>query len=415
MRYSIPSLGFAGLVLSLVGCSPPTVARQPSSPSVPMCTSRMPTNQIFVVGMEGTQRFALRNGLKYYLAVFADGPSGLRRLPDCRASSNGQPYEDPAKNEAYQAPPQLTHCAFDNTQSIAARVPFWAASVEGGTTQSANESLTYLIVREYESVRPPVSLSGEGCAGATHYVSAFSAGAFELSTHAGDATSGRASALGAGAEGATSERVVSRDSSGNVAACEANPTLPYCDGVVAFELRPLPPEVMPVPPSAPLSTPPTQIAAADPTPVVPATSPEPTPLPPPKPEPVVPPATPLSVPMTIASPQTEKEPGWIPNQRLWGWVGLGVGAMGVGLGTTTGIMAVSRQSKLKDDCPDNVCIGQANRVDTFNTLLTLTTVGFVVGGVGAAVGTTLLLTIPGEKNRIGLVLSPGQATLEGSF
>jgi len=83
-------------------------------------------------------------------------------------------------------------------------------------------------------------------------------------------------------------------------------------------------------------------------------------------------------------------------QRTFGWVGLGVGGAGLLFGTVTGVMVLSSQAGLDDDgCVDHVCRDeQQDDVDSYNSMRTLSTVGFVVGFVGAAAGATLLLTAP---------------------
>ena len=83
-------------------------------------------------------------------------------------------------------------------------------------------------------------------------------------------------------------------------------------------------------------------------------------------------------------------------QRTLGWVGLGVGGAGLLFGTVTGIIVLSKRSNLDDDgCVNHQCYTeQKNDVDAYNSMRTLSTVGFVVGVVGAAAGATLLLTAP---------------------
>jgi hypothetical protein len=77
-----------------------------------------------------------------------------------------------------------------------------------------------------------------------------------------------------------------------------------------------------------------------------------------------------------------------------GWIGVGVGAAGAVLGTTTGIMALSHQKSL--GCDGNGCPATTDDQDLSrgNTLRTLSTTGFIVGGVFAAAGVGLLLTAP---------------------
>jgi hypothetical protein len=105
-------------------------------------------------------------------------------------------------------------------------------------------------------------------------------------------------------------------------------------------------------------------------------------------------------------------------QRTLGWIGVGIGAAGVTLGTVTGIMVASKYSNLSPKCADNNCRGQyTDEVNSYHTMRTLSTVGFVVGGVAAAAGVTLLFTAPKEKApaSVGLWLSPNAAGIKGNF
>jgi hypothetical protein len=75
----------------------------------------------------------------------------------------------------------------------------------------------------------------------------------------------------------------------------------------------------------------------------------------------------------------------------------GVGVAGLATGVITGLMAGSRYSQAKRECPDHACIeGSAgwDTVQSFRTLRTVSTVGYIVGGVGLAAGTTLFLLAP---------------------
>lgn len=77
--------------------------------------------------------------------------------------------------------------------------------------------------------------------------------------------------------------------------------------------------------------------------------------------------------------------------------GFGVGVAGVALGAITGIVAMGKHGTLQDECknPDGSCPASAQGdLDSFHTMGTLSTVGFVVGGVGLAAGLVLLLTAP---------------------
>jgi hypothetical protein len=100
-----------------------------------------------------------------------------------------------------------------------------------------------------------------------------------------------------------------------------------------------------------------------------------------------------SAPVTKAAPPADSESG--SGRRTFAFVALGVGAAGLTVGAITGVLAMRKHSDLEDACPDGRCPpGEQNDLDAYRTLGTVSTVGFVVAGVGAAAGLTLLLTAP---------------------
>jgi hypothetical protein len=115
------------------------------------------------------------------------------------------------------------------------------------------------------------------------------------------------------------------------------------------------------------------------------------------------------------------------SQAIWGWTSLGIGAAGMVFGTTTGIVAIGKRSSLdgaklsdgRPTCVHRTCRGEKGTIDSYQTMRTLSTVGFVVGIVGVGTGVTLLLTTPKEKTKEVAGIRPwvgiGSAGLEGSF
>jgi tetratricopeptide (TPR) repeat protein len=103
-------------------------------------------------------------------------------------------------------------------------------------------------------------------------------------------------------------------------------------------------------------------------------------------------------------------------------VGFGVGAVGLALGTAFGVMAFGEKSKADDakagytkciknpDCSGKTALGYQsdfnNALDTSKTDGTISTVGFVVGGVGVAAGVTFLFWRPFGKKADGAALMP---------
>jgi len=106
-------------------------------------------------------------------------------------------------------------------------------------------------------------------------------------------------------------------------------------------------------------------------------------------------------------------------QRTWGWVAVGIGAAGLITGAVTGILVLSN-SGLRRDCQNGVCDPakvDSSKVSTYNLMRNLSTAGLIVGGVGAAVGVTLLLWTPKRESepRMALWLGPGSAGVKGAF
>jgi hypothetical protein len=85
-------------------------------------------------------------------------------------------------------------------------------------------------------------------------------------------------------------------------------------------------------------------------------------------------------------------------QRTFGFIGLGVGGVGLVVGGIAGLVAVGRHSTLETECPTGKCApsGQTT-IDSFRSMATVSTMGFVIGGLFAAGGGVLLLTAPREQ------------------
>lgn len=117
---------------------------------------------------------------------------------------------------------------------------------------------------------------------------------------------------------------------------------------------------------------------------------------------------------------------WRP-LRIGGVVGVGVGAIGLGLGAAFGVLAMQRRDESNEaggcDPETNLCASQAGvelRAGS-RTFGDVSTAMFVVGGVAAAAG-IVLLAIPlpessseAEPAQVGVALGPGLISLEGRF
>jgi hypothetical protein len=77
--------------------------------------------------------------------------------------------------------------------------------------------------------------------------------------------------------------------------------------------------------------------------------------------------------------------------RTVGWIAGGVGVVGLGIGTAFGIAAISDKSSAHCDA-SNAC--QSGPLSSANSAATISTVGFVAGGVLLAGGLALVLFAP---------------------
>jgi hypothetical protein len=76
------------------------------------------------------------------------------------------------------------------------------------------------------------------------------------------------------------------------------------------------------------------------------------------------------------------------------WIGAGVGAAGLLVGSITGIMSISTTGKLKDECKTSVCTSGSpggNDYASASSLATVSDVMFAVAGAGAAVAVLSLV------------------------
>lgn len=137
---------------------------------------------------------------------------------------------------------------------------------------------------------------------------------------------------------------------------------------------------------------------------------------------------PVETPNTAPPADLATEPTWRKPAIISAFA---VGGAGLVLGGVTGVMALSKHSKLSTDCPSGTCgRAQKEELDSYHTVGKLSTIGFVVGGVGAAAGVVLLLVKPRgssdaaaqatrheQKRAVSLTpfLGLGSAGVEGTF
>jgi hypothetical protein len=119
--------------------------------------------------------------------------------------------------------------------------------------------------------------------------------------------------------------------------------------------------------------------------------------------------------------EPESEAGSGAPLRTLGWVAVIAGSAGVVVGGVTGGLALGKRGELdsSDRCrlERNECLADMkSTVEEYDRWRTVSTVGFVAGGVLATAGVVLLLTAPSEGDtRVALRLSPSAVSLVGSF
>lgn len=129
-----------------------------------------------------------------------------------------------------------------------------------------------------------------------------------------------------------------------------------------------------------------------------------------------------------APPPTDAPPPPLPvavssqdgsSQRLFGFIGLGVGGALLGTGIVFGALASSDEKDLSEHCPEQKC-GPAyhDLNDSYGTKKTLSSIGIVGGAALAAAGAVLVFTAPsGSRDSAHLrgYLSASGAGVMGAF
>ena len=133
------------------------------------------------------------------------------------------------------------------------------------------------------------------------------------------------------------------------------------------------------------------------------------------------PRTPLAA-LPVAAPPAQAQGGAASSpRRTIGIAGVAVGAAGLLVGAIAGGVAISKNSTLKRECPGGICMSATtprSDFDSYNTVTTVSTVGFVVGGVLAAAGVVLIVTAPkapAASGSVSPVVGPGFLGLRGKF
>jgi hypothetical protein len=124
-----------------------------------------------------------------------------------------------------------------------------------------------------------------------------------------------------------------------------------------------------------------------------------------------------SVPKLPPSPPSESA----NMQRVLAYASLGVGGAGLAVGSIFGFMAMSKHNNLEQTCFNKVCPPSSQGdIDAARSRATVSTVGFIVAGVGVAAGATLLLWPDAAQIKTGQTrfqpwIGVGSVGLNGAF
>jgi hypothetical protein len=123
-------------------------------------------------------------------------------------------------------------------------------------------------------------------------------------------------------------------------------------------------------------------------------------------------ATPTPAPTPApATPSHDKDKEGGSSQKTIGYIVAGVGVVGLGVGAVTGLMAIGKNNDAKKLCPDSGACADKSGVDANDSAKsfgTISTIGFIAGGVALAAGAALVLTAgPSKTGSIKLVPDAG--------
>lgn len=98
------------------------------------------------------------------------------------------------------------------------------------------------------------------------------------------------------------------------------------------------------------------------------------------------------------------------------------GVAGLATGVIAGVLATSKHETAEEQCPDRVCAEGsqgATALHSFHTLRTVSTTGYIVGGIGLTAGAALFFMAPSPPRRpsssLGIWIGASQLGVEGAF
>ncbi|HYP99791.1 MAG TPA: hypothetical protein VER96_14045 [Polyangiaceae bacterium] len=114
----------------------------------------------------------------------------------------------------------------------------------------------------------------------------------------------------------------------------------------------------------------------------------------------------------VSEPAPQSAHSW---RKTGAYVALGVGALGVGVGTYTGIVALHHKSELDSVCKPNCPPSSADDIDSFRSNRTISYVSFGVGIAAAATGIALLTIGKPSEEHLAIRALPAGLQIGGQL
>jgi hypothetical protein len=134
------------------------------------------------------------------------------------------------------------------------------------------------------------------------------------------------------------------------------------------------------------------------------------------PNPVTPTPQPTSAQSLPESPPSVNGNQGLGTQKILAIVAGGIGVVGLGIGSAFGVIAMSQKSDAQSACPGSQCTTQVgvNKWNTAGSTGNVSTIAFVIGGLGVAGAAVLWFTAPTLASmQVGL--GPGILQVKGTW
>lgn len=126
---------------------------------------------------------------------------------------------------------------------------------------------------------------------------------------------------------------------------------------------------------------------------------------------------------TLTAPAQDHAKAKDSTQKTLGLIILGVGTAGLIVGGVTGGLALGKHGDIVKSCPEGHCppdqkVTLQPAIDSYSSMGTISTIGFIAGSALAATGVVLMLTAPKAMSThaaISPILGPGFVGAKGSF